>query len=538
VRVTCVTENAIEKFLEERVVGEERAAIEGHLVNCESCRAVAQELCDGELTLPNPPHGSTVPPADKATVVGKAARSSPPRMDSQTSNDFEPGDLIAGKYRFEKMVGKGGMGVVVAATNLDLEQLVALKFMHPVFMENKTSVARFKREARAAARLKSEHVGRVLDLGTLDSGEPYIVMEYLEGVGLGRVIRDAGRLETSRAVTMMMQICSGVGAAHAAGIVHRDLKPSNVFDTTRENGTQCPKVLDFGISKMVDSGDATLTQAQTVIGSPRYMSPEQLLSSRDVDHRADIWSLGIILYEMLSGERPFNADTAPQMMKEVLQNEPRPMSDWNVALAPGLEAIIRRCLERDPTARYASVGELSDALAPYANPAASQPRAESSTVALATPAYLPPQTGPVLQQRRPRNRWWMLGGAVGIVGAALIVFAATGAGTATETGAATETGTATGTEAGTGTATETREPKPETREPETENREPKPETREPETEAAVAEPVVTPPDAGAPATAVRTTPAKGKRKPTKKPRRKVDKPKETFGDDDVLDPTL
>lgn len=277
-----------------------------------------------------------------------------------------PGDLIAGKYRAERVLGTGGMGVVVAAQHVQLGQRVALKFLLPAGIADPLVVARFEREARAAAQLRSEHVARVLDVGHMDSGAPYIVMELLEGSDLGDLLSQSGPLEESQAVDYLLQACEAIAEAHNAGIVHRDLKPKNLFVTRRVDGWPLVKVLDFGISKVKDSADFNLTGTSEIIGSPNYMSPEQLRASRDVDLRSDIWSIGAILYELLGGRVPFVAETLTQLCSMVLTEAPRPLSELREGIHPELQRVISRCLEKSASDRYANVGELAVALAPFA----------------------------------------------------------------------------------------------------------------------------------------------------------------------------
>src|SRR5689334_6553526 len=214
-----------------------------------------------------------------------------------------PGQMLAGKYRVERILGTGGMGVVVAAKHVELNILVAIKFLLPHVLSNQTAVARFAREARAAVRIKSEHVARVSDVGTLESGAPYMVMEYLDGGDLSAWLKERGALPVEQAVEFVLQASEAIAEAHALGIVHRDLKPSNLFVTRRRDGSMTVKVLDVGISKTtsIDAAAMDMTATTAVMGSPLYMSPEQLQSSKDVDARSDIWSLGIILYELLAG---------------------------------------------------------------------------------------------------------------------------------------------------------------------------------------------------------------------------------------------
>src|SRR4051812_29611172 len=206
------------------------------------------------------------------------------------------GDVLAGKYRVDKILGAGGMGVVVAAHHVQLDERVAIKFLLPEALGNAEAVARFAREARAAVKIKSEHVARVIDVGTLETGAPYMVMEYLEGGDLSQVLASRGPLPVEEAVEYVLQACEAIAHAHALGIVHRDLKPANLFLIRRPDGTNAIKVLDFGISKVMPgksaSSDNAMTRTRTVMGSPLYMSPEQMASTRDVDGRTDLWALG------------------------------------------------------------------------------------------------------------------------------------------------------------------------------------------------------------------------------------------------------
>jgi serine/threonine-protein kinase len=278
------------------------------------------------------------------------------------------GDVLAGKYRVESVLGIGGMGVVVEATHVELNEARAIKFMLPDALENAESVERFLREARASSRLRSEHVARVYDYGRLDNGAPYMVMEFLRGTDLRAMIKQRGRIPVAEAVDYALQTCEALAEAHGNGIVHRDLKPANLFLTNRPDGTPCLKVLDFGISKVMGAQDHEMTRTQAVLGSPTYMSPEQMRSARNVDGRADIWSLGVILYRLVTGRLPFQGESLTELVTQVLHVPPMPPSAVEPDLPKDLDAILLRCFQRDLDKRWGDVGELALALLPFAPP--------------------------------------------------------------------------------------------------------------------------------------------------------------------------
>jgi len=280
------------------------------------------------------------------------------------SSPVNPGDILLNKYRVERLLGMGGMGVVVTATHIGLNQRVAIKFMLANKVAAREQYERFLREARAAVRLKSEHVARVSDVGTMESGAPYMVMEYLDGRDLSALLADGGPLPIAAAIDHVLQACEAVGEAHAAGIVHRDIKPANLFLTTSAGGADCIKVLDFGISKTSD-GDLALTQEAAVLGSPLYMSPEQMRASKDVDARADIWALGVVVYELITGKTPFHSDQMQALCARVFFGEPTPITSLRSDVPPGLEAVLLQCLEKDRTRRWRNVADLAAALAPF-----------------------------------------------------------------------------------------------------------------------------------------------------------------------------
>jgi serine/threonine-protein kinase len=271
------------------------------------------------------------------------------------------GDVLAGRYRVERVIGHGGLGVVICARHTELDERVAIKLLRPEVTQNADAVGRFKREARAAVRIKSEHVARVMDVGALPGGAPYMVMEYLEGQDLKEVLAAQGPLPIADVAEYVLQACEAVAEAHALGIVHRDLKPSNLFLIRRTDGSPCIKVLDFGIARGGPGSmdDGVMTQGSVVVGSPIYMSPEQMAAARDQDARADIWALGVILYELLTGSPPFHGDTIAQLCTMILQGTPTPVRELRPDVPAKMEAVVRRCLEKLPIDRYTDVGELA-----------------------------------------------------------------------------------------------------------------------------------------------------------------------------------
>ena len=279
-----------------------------------------------------------------------------------------PGEIVAGKYRVERVLGVGGMGVVVSARHTTLDQVVAIKLLVANrFDSYEEAVSRFLGEARAAARIESDHVCRVFDVGTLESGVPFMVMEHLEGRDLDDEIQHRGQLDMVEACDYVMQAADALAAAHQLGIVHRDIKPANLFLAVRPDGTRRVKILDFGISK--SGGDAARrTLDKTSLGTPAYMAPEQVRAASDVDARADIWSLGAILYELITGEMAFIGDDVARVLDHVLKDDPCPMSPLRRDLPAELESIVMRCLDRDPDGRWPSAATLARALAPFGSP--------------------------------------------------------------------------------------------------------------------------------------------------------------------------
>ncbi|HYP99074.1 MAG TPA: serine/threonine-protein kinase [Polyangiaceae bacterium] len=287
--------------------------------------------------------------------------------DQQAAIGVKEGDILVGKYRIDKVLGVGGMGVVVAAHHVQLDERVAIKFMRLHALINRDAVGRFAREARAAVKIKSEHVCRVSDVGTLENGAPYMVMEHLEGIDLAAWLQQRGALPVEQAVDFVLQACEAIAEAHTLGIIHRDLKPANLFVIRRPDGVLSIKVLDFGISKTTSAAGSgsDMTQTATIMGSPLYMSPEQMQSSRDVDPRADLWALGVILYELLCAQLPFAASTMPELVLKVVSAPHTPLRQHRADLPLELEQIIGRCLEKDRNRRFESVGALAGSLLPF-----------------------------------------------------------------------------------------------------------------------------------------------------------------------------
>jgi serine/threonine-protein kinase len=356
------------------------------------------------------------------------------------SSPLSAGTILAGKYRIDRVLGQGGMGAVVAAHHLQLDEEVAIKFLLPEALSNRDAVARFDREARAAVKIRSEHTVRVSDVGTLESGAPYMVMELLRGRDLGQVLQERGPLPLDEASDYLLQACEAIVEAHTLGIVHRDLKPPNLFLTHRADGSPCVKVIDFGISKVTTAsgseGDHGMTRTNALMGSPFYMSPEHLMSARDVDMRTDVWALGVILYEFLTARLPFTAMTLPQLCTMIMSSPPAPIRNHLPDLHPGVEALILGCLEKDRDKRVPTVAAFALQLGVHAPKRArlSVERIERlSRVAgfSGTATTLPPSSdqglpgsqtvtgfGKTESRAASPTRWWLAGvAAAALVGA-------------------------------------------------------------------------------------------------------------------------
>ncbi|MGC4093801.1 MAG: serine/threonine-protein kinase [Polyangiaceae bacterium] len=371
-------------------------------------------------------------------------------MQAENAAPTTPGAVLANKYRVERVLGQGGMGVVVEARHLTLDERVALKFLLPEFAKHQEASARFLREARAAVKIKSAHVARVSDVGTLDTGAPYMVMEFLAGADLSAVVQQLGMLPVEDAVDYVVQACDAIAEAHSHGIVHRDLKPANLFLARHADGSPLIKVLDFGISKMAaDAGTDGLTRTTAAMGSALYMSPEQIRQAKSVDHRTDIYALGVTLYELLAGRQPFVADTFPALCVEIATGTPADLRTLRRDLREDFVRVVEKAFARKLEERYQTVSEFVLALAPWV-PARSHAlvdriaragghRPPSPSIADGTGRHVPLQHGSALaasggrtdltaempEPARSKPAWLWIGAAalvvVGGVGVALAV---------------------------------------------------------------------------------------------------------------------
>lgn len=343
-----------------------------HLEACEMCRLVVSELACDRLGSGQTSFADAAPPDAAAAPTWPG-----------------PGVLVAGKYRVGRVMGQGGMGIVLEAQHTLLEERVALKFMHRQIATSPEASARFLQEARASAKIKDEHVARVLDVGSHE-GAPYLVMEYLEGRDLASVLADEGALPVELACEYVLQACAAIGRAHASGIVHRDLKPANLFLAEREGAPPILKVLDFGIAKaMGSSGAPSLTASNAFLGSPRYMAPEQVQNARDVDARVDIWALGAVLFELVTGRAAFDQGSVASLMVAICTQPAPPLAALRPDLPVWFARLVADCLQIDPALRPQTIDALKKRL-------------------VAAPA------APTAAPRRSHSLWW--------VGAAILAF--------------------------------------------------------------------------------------------------------------------
>jgi serine/threonine-protein kinase len=329
------------------------------------------------------------------------------------------GRTAGGKYKLVRLLGSGGMGEVYEAQHSIIGRRFAIKFLHPLLAGNSEVVARFQREAQAAGGLENENIAAVVDAGTADDGAPYLVMEYLDGEDLAHLLVRGGPLPVPRAAYIVIQACRGLAAAHGRGIVHRDLKPENLFICKRNDGSDLVKVLDFGIAKLHTGRAGTgLTQTGTTMGTPFYMSMEQARGAKEVDQRTDIYALGVILYEILSGAKPHPGESYNEILYHVLTQEPAPLDSVRSGLPSGLSPVVQKAMAREAADRYASVADLMEELILFAGRAVTPLRSQVglaavqgatiqspvSLPAMAVSVPTPPPEEPVTRPARGRSR--------------------------------------------------------------------------------------------------------------------------------------
>src|SRR5213593_3680645 len=296
------------------------------------------------------------------------------------------GQTLAEKYLIEKLVKRGGMGAVYQGKHVLMDKTVAIKVLRPSLAVDDAVVARFSREAKAASRISHPHAVNVTDFGESENGVVFLVMEYLDGRTLKEIIRHEGPMSLERVVEIIRQVAGALDAAHAGGVIHRDLKSDNIM-LVRHNGDEWAKVLDFGIAKIrLPEGvhDPDLTAPDLVIGTPQYMSPEQCSEARTIDARSDVYSLGVIVFEMLAGKVPFTGESATSIMMKQVQEPPPSLLALRPDLPVGLEGVIQRALAKQPADRFQTASELSDALSNAASGKASAAYAAGQTLGAAT----------------------------------------------------------------------------------------------------------------------------------------------------------
>jgi len=313
----------------------------------------------------------------------------------------QTGQLIAERYVVERVLGAGGMGVVVSAVHQTLGERVAIKFLLEHSTADPRVVERFLREARASARLRSEHVARVTDVGTLENGAPYMIMEFLEGNDVAAEIAERGALPITEAIDYVLQACEALAEAHSIGIVHRDLKPGNLFLASRPGGFRVVKVIDFGIAKSTEAV-TNLTTTSSTIGSPKYMSPEQIRDSKSVDQRSDVWSMGVTCFELLTGDVPFQADSLHGTLASIVSDAPIALRKLRPEVPPELEAALAPCFEKNRDQRYENIAEFARALAPFGDARALQLVHKIESVLGAGPTRpRPPPATPIRRSDAP-----------------------------------------------------------------------------------------------------------------------------------------
>jgi len=336
----CPSDDVLAQFVSGDLAPEQESLIRRHMSTCAACRELSAAV-DQTAALPSQSTLGAVPQTTQQSDE-EPAHLVPLRV----------GDVVQERYRIASVLGSGGMGTVFEGCHLELEHRVAIKVLHPEYAGQHDATRRFAREAKAAAALLSPHAVRVFDAGTLPNGLPFIVMEYLEGVDLGSYLEVRGPLPPDEALAILEDVCSAVGEAHERGIVHRDLKPQNIFLAEDREGNCTVKVLDFGLAKaqgLDGVGDRSLTEARTLMGTPHYMSPEQIRDAKTVDARTDVWALGVCLYKMLSGKFPFDGKNVSVLYSEILNGTPALIASVKPDVPPAIDALLRRCLARDGT---------------------------------------------------------------------------------------------------------------------------------------------------------------------------------------------
>jgi serine/threonine protein kinase len=344
-RSACPDDEAIVLFMAGALDAREEARIRAHVNGCDACR----------------------------TLLAEAARSDVPATRHKPAAVREPSGSrspLAGKYVLEEELGSGGMGRVFRGRHVGLDRPVAIKLLHVELLSDPVVIKRFEREARAAAALKSRHVVQILDIDYLPSGAPFIVMEYLEGCDLSQLLeRQPTAMALADAVRYVLEACDAIAEAHARGIVHRDLKPQNLFLTNVEGADPIVKILDFGLAKRLsiagradDSSNDSVTGVGGLIGTPHFMSPEQIRARADIDHRTDIWSIGATLYQLVTGRPPYLATNFHMLAARMLKEEASPMQRLRADVPPILDEIVLRCLCKAPDDRFQSIDQFATSL--------------------------------------------------------------------------------------------------------------------------------------------------------------------------------
>jgi serine/threonine-protein kinase len=341
---------------------------------------------------------------------------------SDTLQDDRTGQLVREKYRLIRLLGSGGMGAVYEAEHVVVGRRFALKFLQPELVQNEDALARFRREARAAGSLDSEHVVAVTDFDRAEDGTPFLVMEYLAGESLAELLAREGPLPVPRVVAALTQVCRGLEAAHAAGIVHRDLKPENLFVVRGKEGGDLLKILDFGVAKLLrPEAGGSVTRTGAAMGTPFYMAPEQARGEKELDQRVDVYALGVILYELLSGQKPHPGDSYNAILAHILGQTPAPLASLRPGLPAPFTALVHRALANRPEDRPASAAELARELAPFAGVEVAAVRSQFELRVMATPTGTPTVTS-VLAARRSRRGWFvaLVLGATFVAGAVVL----------------------------------------------------------------------------------------------------------------------